>query len=556
MQPDDLKYQNLTKLIAPFASKGKTESITFLNWFLENIYRLDSVAADDSICDSTNDKGIDGIYVDTNNEEIHFFQCKIRQKETGTIGDVSPKTFVASVQQFDSSEKVAAVLSGDADAGLKRLIERLEIGDLLKKGYRPIAVYVSNEASDAASTAYLSIEPLLKVYDRNEIAGNFIDADQGLGVVGSFDFDVSYVAPLQMTIAAEAAGSPADLYIFPARARELVSLGGIADASLFTKNVRHDLGNTPVNKSIRTSIETKADHKNFPLFHNGVIILCEAVTRTNDVLTIHNYSVVNGAQSITSFWNSKSKITDDLRVVVRVIALQNEALARKITEFSNNQNAIKPRDLRSNHALMTRLQSEMNKTSQEFFFEIKRGEMVPNGRTTISNEAAGRALLAIDLCEPWSCHQIYKVFDEKYAEIFGRIEVDAARVVFVMRLMWVIETKLDNIEVKPLAHYALTKYFLAAVLSRILRSSEKSLEFMRDPSKLPESRQKEFLDRCSDIVGSLVIDLNYEVKEKGPEFDYKADLKSPKQVDELSSLLLKSYSKDVARGKAASFENW
>jgi hypothetical protein len=68
MQADDLK----TKIIAPLSAKGKTESVTFLNWFLENIYRLDSVSADDCICDSQNDKGVDAIYVDTNNEEIHI----------------------------------------------------------------------------------------------------------------------------------------------------------------------------------------------------------------------------------------------------------------------------------------------------------------------------------------------------------------------------------------------------------------------------------------------------------------------------------------------------
>jgi hypothetical protein len=356
-----------------------------------------------------------------------------------------------------------------------------------------------------------------------------------------------------MTIGADSA---AKVFVFPARARELVALGGIADTSLFTKNVRYDLGNTPVNKSIRGSIETKAEHRNFPLFHNGVIILCETAEMQGDVLKIDNYSVVNGAQSITTFFNTKAKLTDDLRVLVRVIALQNDALARKITEYSNNQNAIKPRDLRSNHAVMTRLQSEMNQKSNEFFFEIKRGEVPPANRITISNEAAGRAMLAIDLLEPWSCHQIYKVFDDKYADIFGRKEVDAARVIFIMRIMWLIEKKLDGIEVRPLAHYALTKYFLASLLSKILRSSEGARDVMRDPSTLPQERETEFLRKCADIVGTLVIDLNYEVQEKGPAFDYKADLKSPKQVEELSSLLLKSYEKDVARGKAESFAGW
>lgn len=554
MHADELKYGNLLKLIAPLKPKGKSESVTFLNWFLENIYRLDSVSADDSICDSTNDKGIDAIYVDMNNEEIHFFQCKIRQKDNGTIGDVSPKTFIASVGQFDSAEKINAILNGDADPGLKNLLTRLEVGDLLGKGYKPIAVYVTNESSDDASKAYAEIEPILRVFDRGAIADNFIDADQGAGVTGQFKFDLSYIDPLVMTTGSEADG--AKVYVFPARALELVALGGIADTSLFTKNVRYDLGNTPVNKSIKGSIEKKVDHKNFPLFHNGIIILCDEAEIDDSRLIIRNYSVVNGAQSITTFFNSKSKLSDDLRVLVRVIALQDDALARKITEYSNNQNAIKPRDLRSGHKLMTRLQTEMQQVSDEYFFEIKRGEKSPKDKTVISNEAAGRALLAIDILEPWSCHQVYKIFDEKYAEIFGRQEVNAKRVIHMMKLINVIDDQIEGITLKSLAHYALTRYFLASVLSRILRKHDASLIIMKDPSKLTADKAKSFYKKCDAIVASLIIDLNYEVEEKGPSFDYKADLKSPKQIEDLTNRLLKSYEKDLARGKAEGFADW
>lgn len=556
MQPNELTYNNLTKLISNLTIKGKTESTTFLNWFLENIYRLDSIAADDSICDSQNDKGIDGIYVDNNNEEIHFFQCKIRQKDVATIGDVSLKEFVGSVCQFDSPDKIVAILAGNADVGLKKLIERLEIRDLLQKGYKPIAVYVSNENADAASAAYQALEPTLRIYDRTAIAANYVDADQNTGVSGEFNFDISYVAPLMMTIKPDGAADSASVIVFPARAKELVALGGIADTSLFTKNVRYNLGNTSVNRSIRSSIENKADHRNFPLFHNGIIILCESAEINGETLTIRNYSVVNGAQSITTFWNAKNKLTDDLRVLVRIISLEDDTLAKKITEYSNNQNAIKPRDLRSNHTFMTRLQSEMNDKFQDYFFEIKRGETAPEGRKVISNEAAGRALLAIDLLEPWSCHQIYKVFDDKYAEIFGRKEVDANRLIFVIKLVDLIEGQLENIESKPLAHYTLTKYFLVSVLSKILKKSNSSLLIMRDPSQLSDERAAEFFQRCSEIIASVIIDLNYEVKERAAEFDYKADLKSPKQVEELTSTLLKSYEKDVARGKSPSFDGW
>jgi hypothetical protein len=129
-------------------------------------------------------------------------------------------------------------------------------------------------------------------------------------------------------------------------------MDGISDGSLFRENVRYTLGNTAVNRSIRTSIRNKQTHSNFVLFHNGVTILCTDVdTSVQGQLTVKNYSVVNGAQSLTSFYDEKARLTDDLRGLVKVVALRDDALARTITENSNNQNcdqatrfAIKPRD--------------------------------------------------------------------------------------------------------------------------------------------------------------------------------------------------------------------
>jgi hypothetical protein len=75
---------------------------------LENVYRLDEVEARDAVCDNTLDKGVDGIYVDHNDQEVHFLQGKIRQATNGTIGDVGPKTlsrrFNSSIQERRSRQ--------------------------------------------------------------------------------------------------------------------------------------------------------------------------------------------------------------------------------------------------------------------------------------------------------------------------------------------------------------------------------------------------------------------------------------------------------------------
>ena len=553
MKVEELHYEALSQLLSPLKNKtGLGESATFLVWFLQNVYRLDETDARDAVCDRENDKGIDGIYVDHNNEEVHFLQAKIRQKVTGTVGDVGLKNLMASVHQFDDKSKIESILEGNADDELKKLITRTQLAERVAD-YRLVGVYVSNEQSNVDTHSYNAITPDLNVYDRVEIASRVIEVDAQEGRKASFTFDTSYVEPMALSTGGADAES---MYVFPARALQLVHMEGISDGSLFQSNVRYGLGNTSVNKSIRKSIVNKATHGDFVLFHNGIIILCSSVDSSiPDEITIEQYSVVNGAQSLTSFYDNKSKLTDDLRVLVRIVVVKDEALARTITENSNNQNAIKPRDLRSNHALMVRLQKEMAALPDHYFFEIKRGEKAPAGSTVITNDEIGRALLSFDVGEPWSAHQIYKVFDEKYSAIFGRPEVTADRIVFVHDLLRAVDDSLPWVKNRPMASYTLTRYFLLYVLSRILRDNEVSHPYVANPAKLGGDSRAEVAEKCAEVLKTVVVDLNYESDTM--DFDYKSILKSHKQASELADRMLASYEKDVARGKAASFsELW
>jgi hypothetical protein len=554
MDANDLKYSGLKKTIKAIEDRtGLGESPAFLNWFLRNVYRLDDTEARDAICDHSNDKGIDGIYVDDNNEEIHFFQSKIRQASTGTIGDVGPKNFMASVQQFDAVHKVEAILAGNADGDLKRLLIRAKVADMVANGYALVGVYVTNERSDVDSTAYAQITPSIRIFDREEIASKVIDLSAEDTQKPQFTFDTSYVDPLHMQ--SGSGDRAASMYVFPARALQLVHMDGISDGSLFRANVRYTLGNTAVNKSIRQSIGEKSTHGDFVLFHNGIIVLCTEVdSSVAGELTVKNYSVVNGAQSLTSFYATKSKLSDDLRVMVRVIVVQDEELAKTITHNSNNHNAIRPRDLRSNHAIMVRLQKEMSAESGDYFFEIKRGEATPTGKTTITNDDIGRALLAFDLREPWLAHQIYKVFDEKYADIFGRPEVTAQRIIFLHRLVATVDNAIPGLKNKPMGSYTLTRYFILYLLSRILRANVATKDYVADPTRFKdEAMMSSFLAKCGDVLKTVVVDLSYEA---GADFDYKSVLKSQNQSEELAGRILSSYEKDVARDKAESFDNW
>ena len=330
---------------------------------------------------------------------------------------------------------------------------------------------------------------------------------------------------------------------------------GISDATLFSQNVRYSLGNTKVNKSLTASIKNKSEHKNFPLYHNGITVLCNSIdSEDDDRISIENYMVVNGAQSLTSLMNAKSSITQDLKILVRVVELGgNGELSSKITQNSNNQNAIKARDLKSNNPVQMRLKKEVELLNyKNFAFEVKRGE-TNAGKIAISNEDAGLALLAIDLGEPWSCHQKYKVMDDSHSKIFGRSDVSGAKIVAVRQMIQSLDSALDEFDDGLFGHYTLTRYFLAYAVSEIIKSDPDGRQVFSSFKKLIATDNLDaFLKTFSDLASTTVDDLNAEVAESVGDglFDYKRELKSPKWCRAMCEKLKAAYSKDVKRKKA------
>lgn len=555
MDASDLEYSALKPVLSETqATTGLGESAAFLVWFLEHVYRLEETAARDAVCDHANDKGIDGIYVDHNNEQIHFLQSKIRQQANSTIGDVEPKQLMGSVQQFDSEAKVNAVLAGNGHADLKALLIAENVAGLVAKGYGVHGVFVANAQHDVNSRELEGVVENLRIYDRSEIASRVIDLSSAKVKKGEFTFDTSYVEPLAMT--AGSGGSQSTMYVFPATALQLVHMDGISDGSLFEDNVRYALGNSGVNRAIGKSVVSKQEHADFALFHNGIIILCDEVdVSVPGKLTVKGYGVVNGAQSLTQFHVNKAKLTEDLRVLVRVIAVQDETLAKKITANSNNQNAVRPRDSRSNHGIQVALQAEVAAKRPDYFFDIKRGAAIPEGTTVVSNDMIGRALLSFDLQEPWSAHQIYKVFDDKYSDIFGRPEVDADRIVFVYRLTQAADSALGVMKNRPMASYTLTRYFVLYILSRILRDHDASKPYIADPSILSDDQLDGFIAKCEKILKTVVVELDFQSR-NDEEFDYKTVLKNQTAARALAHTLLLGYQKDVAMERAESFDGW
>ncbi|KQW02805.1 AIPR family protein [Rhizobacter sp. Root1221] len=519
----------------------------FIRWFLEHIYRLEEIDADDACVDAKHDKGVDAIYVDDVSEVVFIVQAKTKTKDGAEFGDTDLKEFFGTLQQFDSKEKIAEVLAETKNEKLKQTILRTGLAAKVD-AYDVRGIFISNARANDDAKAILTKLSNIELYDADAIARDYVDLNVDGGIKDVYYFDVSDTDVIEY----DAGGAAARIFLAPAL--NLLKMDGIIDGRLFEQNVRFALGNTKVNKGLRASIKDKGEHKNFPLYHNGINVLCRKITsETEERIEVEDYVVVNGAQSLTSLMAEKSKITEDLKILVKLIETKgNTPLSQAITTNSNNQNAIKARDLKSNHKIQQRLQAEVAAVSEDSVaYEIKQGE-ANKGKSVLSNESAGLILLAMDLAQPWSCHQKYKVMDELHSQIFGRPDVTGARIFGYWEIFKTIESALEAIDNKQFAYYNLTKYFLAYAVVSLLRTDSVGVAMLQNMEKIIASKKmNELLEIIESLAKSLALDLNAEVVgDEGEAFDYKNELKSPTWCKKLSAKLVAQYSKDVMRKKA------
>lgn len=548
----DLAYPAIKKLFPQHLDPKRSESASFLIWYLENYYRLDSQDAIDSVCDQRGDKGVDGIFVNDSDETISVFQTTISQKATATIGDKSLREFAGTLTQFRDAESIKALVRAAGKNRLASLAKRLDLEN--KVGSHKLrGEFITNIEADANGQKFLAASPNLTFVGKKRLLDTYISDSRDTPVHTRATFDI-----VGFNVTEYAVDADTRAVIAPVKATELVKLSGISDQSLFAYNVRGPLGKTRVNKDIVKSIDDKGRHRLFPLFHNGITVIAKKLESAKDEIAIHDYFVVNGCQSLSSFFDNTSKLTDDLRVLTKFLQVEpTSALAKLVTEISNNQNGVKPRDFMANNPLQIRLQQEFRKNyGRQYFFEIKRGEIKDAG-TLISNEEAGLLLMAFDLGEPWATHRKYQVFEDKYSDLFAGPGVTADRIVLCHVIAASIDAALPRLTNGLLAKYLLTRYMLLYCIRNILEKDALWSQINTSPDKFVRAEKaRQHFHRCIDnIVGDLITDVDAEIEGAGPDFDYRDKLRDADWVKQLARTVVGDHIKMVTRKKIQSFKD-
>lgn len=225
------------------------------------------------------------------------------------------------------------MLKSAGKADVANLIRRLDLV-AKRKTHTLKGIFLTNVDIDANGKAFINCAPELVFVGEQILQATYISDERNKVVATTAEFDVSGFSVSEYIVDAHTKS-----LIAPIKAAELTALRGIADQSLFDYNVRGSLGNTQVNRDIVSSIKDPGTHKLFPLFHNGITVICESLESTADKIKIGNYYVVNGCQSLTALYENRSSLTGDLRVLTKFAKMDvPSALATQVSTHDANGN--------------------------------------------------------------------------------------------------------------------------------------------------------------------------------------------------------------------------
>jgi len=184
-----VSYPEILDLFPQHLDPKRSESASFLIWYLENYYRLDTLEAVDAVCDQNGDKGVDGIYVNDFDNSIDIFQARISQKKLSSVGDTALKEFYGTLSQFTSRTKLENLLKTAGDAEVAKLVARIDLSSKIDS-YDIRGIFLSNLDLDSNGEAYLVSTPSIIFIGKSKLASTYISDKRDEPIHAPVVFDV------------------------------------------------------------------------------------------------------------------------------------------------------------------------------------------------------------------------------------------------------------------------------------------------------------------------------------------------------------------------------
>lgn len=544
--------------ISPFLTGSRTPSIALLAWFLHNVWRLDLPDVDDAVCDGSNDKGIDALVVDDDLQEITLFQSKHRRNAEQTQGDRDLEQLVGAGAYFESPEAVDALLASGPNLELRRLIRRTDVRNKVANGsHVSRVVFLTNGVADDNARGFA------RAAEQRPVSLELWDAPELATLAERTRRPELRPETVTMTSVAPATAVDLDgtvrIAIAVVPATELLQLPGIADRTLFARNVRLGVGATRVNRELATTVLDAAEHPLFPAYHNGMTILTRGLTTAGNELVLDGVTVVNGCQSLLALEANRAHVTEALRLLVKIVQVDPQSgLADAITYRTNNQNSVDIRDQRSTDLIQRDLQAHVAASyGDRLAYAIRAGEPA-TAPETLDNATAAQLLMAVYVEEPWNAVRKVRLFDQDYHRIFHR-SVTAHRLFLLHELRKLVDAARATLVPELQASFASVRFTLAYLVARVLQESHDGRMLLERPERWLPDRLSEVQAEIRVLVDDVVGSVNFYVEDRSspPDdedaeddrelFDPKTAFKSVHGVRALEAEVLRSSRRQARR---------
>lgn len=398
----------------------------FVAWYMRNIHLLDALQAKDAITDGANDKQIDAVYIDDDEQKVYIVQGKYY------LGDSVDAEPVREVISSWTQLKDLATLQEGANSKLK--IKLNEISKAINEDDYNVCfeLITTSVFTDEAQKDIVAFQSTLSNEDVSSYDAELVVVDRN-GLDDKYTQTMEKDNPsLNHTVNLEEGKylftsiGTTSVCLVAMPLKECIMFPGISNGTLFQKNVRQSLGiSNAVNKKIRKTI-TGDKCGDFFFFHNGITAICNKMELVDgNKLKVHGVSVVNGCQSLNTILSCSEvvKKRNDAYVLFRFYEIPQKDRADSISINTNTQSAVKTRDLRSNDKRVIRLKKAYEQKYSNGYFAAKRGEQLPADKDKeyyIELSYLGKFLIAWYSQRPNLSYGETKIFDKYFDTLFKK----------------------------------------------------------------------------------------------------------------------------------------
>lgn len=392
------------------------------------------------------DEGIDAVCFDEQEHVIALFNFKYRNKYNDDKEQSKNELLVTSKFLNALKHEDTTHLKGKLKKYADKINEYNDSDDI----WTTVLYYVSNESKTLSSldpnikqmsdTYGIDIEMkgLNELVDMTSLHPRNIDASLVLNRDAVMSFTEtslasarSYIVRLPLTELIRITCDDATLRNEYNLEDENVLYKTNVDIRVLFDNVRGFILQSKYNRNIETTLDSEPTK--FFFYNNGITIVAESISSSEInsgkkvKLEISNFQVLNGGQTLRTIHNynkkNKNNIVEklsDAEVLVRMLNITDDALKGRIGEYTNSQNSINERDLKSLRPEQVKLEDYLR--SNKILYIRKKGDVGHDDTEyddSVSMELLGQILWAAKGYPELVSNKKREIFTVQYDTLFA-----------------------------------------------------------------------------------------------------------------------------------------